>query len=223
MSHIRRQKRRRWWDCFEKAPQIESTDRHREDRILRQGSLEANLQQQYNQLEIIEEAPEETIKINTNYEVSDILVLDETPQTFKEQALYRYNCPVCLRYFSIILVGKWWGNYLCHFWADDFVQMDMKKPEFGVKWPLWGKPELDLEDVDPEKEVRNYGDSFVTAKDPNKQTTAIEESKMVQNEINNPSERQLDVDNFVKTDSNIIQEKDSMRFTVLSNMSSYFF
>lgn len=79
-----------------------------------------------------------------------------------------------------------------------------------------------MEDVDHEKEIKNYGDSFVTAKQPLKQSTRIEEEK----EVAKKEVKQTDdiyAHSFKHAETDGMMNHDQMRNTVLSSKSSYFF
>ncbi|CAI2374794.1 unnamed protein product [Moneuplotes crassus] len=100
-----------------------------------------------------------TLILSINKE--DIQYMDFTPESEEDQITYKYNCPVCLRYFDKILAGKCCGNYLCHLCIDDFIKMADRNKHYKMKCPMCNHEELDLQDADPEDEVKRYGNTFI--------------------------------------------------------------
>ena len=58
------------------------------------------------------------VRIQTKYSKRDILCRNDYPTGWDEQAcqdrkVFKYNCPICLRYFNHILVSNCCNNYIC--------------------------------------------------------------------------------------------------------------
>lgn len=95
------------------------------------------------------------VKINSALEIGDIAVYDYTP-TSTFQGKFRYSCPVCLRYFSHMLITACCANYLCYFCADDLTE---KTLHFEVRCPHCNATPIVLSDVEPGATVKVYSDS----------------------------------------------------------------
>ena len=166
-----RHKKRRWCDFFRKNklenvhPEVGETDQRlqRDPRIDRDEEIAIRLQNQYfsNQNLQVVEQPIITITIDSKIPTEDVKFMDFAPSNEQDKFTYRYNCPICLRYFNYMLVGKWWGNYLWHFWANDFIKMAQKNKDFSSKWPLCNNNEFHLEDVNLCDEIKRYGNTFL--------------------------------------------------------------
>lgn len=97
----------------------------------------------------------ESVKINSSLKPGEIAVSEYTP-TSTFQGVYRYNCPVCLRYFSHILISACCSNYLCSFCADD---LRANPSSFDVRCPHCNASPVIFNDVEPEAPVKFYSDS----------------------------------------------------------------
>ena len=93
--------------------------------------------------------------IESKYTVNDILKADETPPS-TQKAFMIFNCPICLRYLSHMLVTRCCNNYLCHLCAHE---LQNKELSFEVTCPHCKAQPLSLIDVDPQSIVKKYSDS----------------------------------------------------------------
>ena len=62
------------------------------------------------------------LRINSSVPSSQIEISETTPRDRATQIKYCYYCPICLRYFTRILVSDCCKNYLCLFCARDINQ-----------------------------------------------------------------------------------------------------
>ena len=91
------------------------------------------------QLEMMERQEEESegeiniINIDSKFKSHEVKHIDNYPEEEVDQITYKFNCPVCLRYFDKILAGKCCGNYLCHLCTDDFIKMGEKNKHFKMR------------------------------------------------------------------------------------------
>lgn len=58
------------------------------------------------------------VRINTSYlkdqiEYVDEYPIDETEEDRNLRKIYKYYCPICLRYFNHILISDCCNNYIC--------------------------------------------------------------------------------------------------------------
>lgn len=95
------------------------------------------------------------IIITSNYTPEEIEPKEITPASTLRN-VYKYSCPVCLRYFSKVLLTKCCNNYLCHHCAHD---LQNKELNFDVRCHYCSHQPVYLVDVDPEELVKKYSDS----------------------------------------------------------------
>jgi hypothetical protein len=100
----------------------------------------------------------EAVKINSTVRPSEIGVYDYTPTSTLEWK-YRYSCPVCLRYFSHMLISNCCRNYLCYFCAID---LSANSANFDARCPHCNNAPVLLYDVEAEAKVKLYSDSPTT-------------------------------------------------------------
>lgn len=60
------------------------------------------------------------VRIKTNYQKCDVMCIEELPlghseQEVNQRQVYKYYCPICLRYFNHILISDCCSNYICRF------------------------------------------------------------------------------------------------------------
>ena len=46
------------------------------------------------------------VRIKTNIQKSQVKYKDDYPSLIDEQKIYKYCCPICLRYFNTILISS---------------------------------------------------------------------------------------------------------------------
>lgn len=105
--------------------------------------------------------PAPKVFIQSKYSLADILKSDITPSSTQKQFML-FNCPICLRFFSLILQTQCCRNYICHFCVDELQNRDLN---FDVACPHCKSEPVHVVDVDLASTVKNYSDSpFGTAK-----------------------------------------------------------
>ena len=57
------------------------------------------------------------VKIESSLNLTQLEIAAGTPRSKTQQSKFPYYCPICLRYFSKILVSKCCKNYTCHYCA----------------------------------------------------------------------------------------------------------
>lgn len=100
-----------------------------------------------------QQAPPKVL-IDTKFKLQDIKFNDFTPSS-TQKAVFTYNCPICLRFFSTILILKCCKNYICHFCIDEL----SKATIFEVACPLCKASPVSVTDVDLASTVKRYSDS----------------------------------------------------------------
>lgn len=95
------------------------------------------------------------IIVTSNYTPEEIEPREITPASTM-RGIYKYSCPVCLRYFNRVLLTKCCNNYLCHHCAYD---LQNKELHFDVRCHYCSQQPVYLSDVDPNESVKKYSDS----------------------------------------------------------------
>jgi hypothetical protein len=94
------------------------------------------------------------VKVTTAIHTEQVLVLNFTPEKV-DRRKFPYNCPICMRFLSHILVTECCSNYVCHSCSDDIETNQMLQP----RCPHCAAEQLKLHDVEPSAQVRTYFDS----------------------------------------------------------------
>ena len=106
-----------------------------------------------------EESPDystpKKVIVESKFTTLDVQKSDVTPPTTQKMYMI-FNCPICMRYLSTILVGKCCGNYICHMCVDDLQKDHLS---FDVSCPHCKAEPLHAVDVDPLLSVKRYSDS----------------------------------------------------------------
>ena len=53
------------------------------------------------------------VRIKTKVSKKEIQFKDDFPEKESERHVYKYCCPICLRYFNKMLVSNCCNNYIC--------------------------------------------------------------------------------------------------------------
>ena len=95
------------------------------------------------------------IIVRSKLTLEDVQFSDVTPHSTTRQD-FKYNCPICMKYLTSILITNCCGNYLCHFCLAEY---QTKEVHFQICCPMCKAEPLILEDVDPSSAVKRYSDS----------------------------------------------------------------
>ena len=99
------------------------------------------------------------VRIKTNISKKDVLYKDELPENSTERKVYKYCCPICLRYFNTVLVASCWKNYICRLCIGDMAKRAKKDKNFVIRCSYCLEDDFRLDDVKPEETVKFYTDS----------------------------------------------------------------
>ena len=102
---------------------------------------------------IILQSPPSRISVKSRFSLQDVQSADFTPHSTSRQ-VYKYNCPICLKYLTTVLVSSCCRNYICHFCVED-----LKAREGDIRCPMCNLENVTLEDVDPTAAIKRYSDS----------------------------------------------------------------
>jgi hypothetical protein len=94
------------------------------------------------------------IFVDTKFKIEDVKCSEFTPAN-TQLGVFNYNCPICLRYFSTILVLKCCKQYICHLCIEDLG----KDVKFEVACPHCKAVPITASDVDFNSTVKRYSDS----------------------------------------------------------------
>lgn len=122
------------------------------------------------------------MRISTNFSKKEIEYVDEFPADDAAKRLkYKYNCPICLRFFNTILVSTCCQNYLCRLCIGEFAKKAKKDPTYLIKCPQCQKDDFRLNDVNLHATVKHYTDT--PCKFNKKQNSAMKLTPMESNEL----------------------------------------
>jgi hypothetical protein len=96
----------------------------------------------------------ENLIIETRFRQEDLSFSDFTPASTQKMTL-PYNCPICMRYFSTILVLKCCKQYICHYCISSLAE----NHTFEVACPHCKCIPIHAIDVEVGSSVRKYSDS----------------------------------------------------------------
>lgn len=109
------------------------------------------------------------VRVKSKFSTEEVEFVDFIiPEHGKELgAKYKFYCPICLRYFTHILLTTCCDNYLCHLCTDDLKTQELKDQDFKALCPFGchhtegntDKLKLRLTDVDPAAQIKRYSDS----------------------------------------------------------------
>ena len=84
---------------------------------------------------------------------------DFYPTDKGEKQLYKFQCPICLRYFNKMLVSSCCNNYICRFCIGEMAKRAKKDAKFIIRCPHCLEEDFRLEDVSINANVKFYSDT----------------------------------------------------------------
>lgn len=107
------------------------------------------------------------MRIKTNISKSDVKYIDDFPSNEADRKVYKYCCPICLRYFNTVLVSSCCKNYICRLCIGDMAKRAKKDTAFVIRCSYCQVDDYRLEDVKEEDTIKHYTDSpFKMTKTP---------------------------------------------------------
>ena len=106
-----------------------------------------------------------TVRINTSYlkdqiEYMEEYPLEETEEDRNLRKIYKYYCPICLRYFNHILISDCCNNYICRLCIGWQAKKAKRDENYTIKCSHCYKENFRLVDVDvTDKEIKYYTDT----------------------------------------------------------------
>ncbi|CAG9312271.1 unnamed protein product [Blepharisma stoltei] len=95
------------------------------------------------------------IKVESKLTPDQVKASDFTPAS-TQKGIFPYNCPICFKYLSNILVTQCCKNYICHLCISE---LQNKHVNFEIACPHCKAQPLIVEDVDLSVSVKRYFDS----------------------------------------------------------------
>jgi hypothetical protein len=92
------------------------------------------------------------IQIKSQLTLNEIKISKCTPKGLAELE-FRYGCPICMYYYSNILVTDCCKNYICHYCIEE-----MKSFKPNSKCPYCKHSTLTLKDPNPKDSIKKYFD-----------------------------------------------------------------
>ena len=92
----------------------------------------------------------EKIQLNTKYTVNEVKICKFTPRQ-SQNNMYAYMCPICMYFFSTVLVTKCCKNYLCHYCVEE-----MKTYKLNFSCPYCLHNSVVLEDPLQGDNIKKY-------------------------------------------------------------------
>ena len=87
----------------------------------------------------------------------DILFRDHYPQQdATERKIFKYHCPICIRYFNTVLVSSCCGNYICRFCIGDLAKKAKQIKSYHIQCSHCHASNYKLYDVAPNAPLRIY-------------------------------------------------------------------
>ena len=100
------------------------------------------------------------VRIKTNINKRDVKARDFYPiDDPLERKIFKYYCPICLRYFNHILVSTCCDNYICRFCIGDMARKAKQDVKFQIMCSHCTANDYKLLDVDPDAPLRVYTDT----------------------------------------------------------------
>eukprot|EP01017_Pseudomicrothorax_dubius_P010194 TRINITY_DN1360_c0_g1_i21.p1 TRINITY_DN1360_c0_g1~~TRINITY_DN1360_c0_g1_i21.p1 ORF type:complete len:303 (+),score=61.44 TRINITY_DN1360_c0_g1_i21:245-1153(+) len=107
----------------------------------------------------LQKSPERKLRSASKYTADDVEYVDE--RNPDQISTYRYNCPICFRFFNKILESECCNNYLCHYCFDDYNSQLAKNPKQEVACSFCGTRDPLYIDVAPNEKIKIYTDSLL--------------------------------------------------------------
>ena len=100
-------------------------------------------------VEVAEVRERNKVRIRTNISKRDVHYRDFYPaNNADERKVFKYYCPICLRYFNTILVSSCCDNYICRFCIGDMAKKAKNDSKFRILCSYCCTVQFKLVDVD---------------------------------------------------------------------------
>jgi hypothetical protein len=97
------------------------------------------------------------MRVKTMVPKNQIHCIDNYDQ--ERAGMYKYCCPVCLRYFNHILVSSCCHNYICRFCIGQMSKKAKVNDQYVIRCVHCMTNDFKLKDVQPEDPIKEYTDT----------------------------------------------------------------
>ena len=97
------------------------------------------------------------MRVTSTVNKQDLKWVDE--YSLEEADIYKFYCPVCLRYFNHILTSNCCNNYICRFCIGDMAKRAKFANNYVIRCTHCYKDEFLLTDADESLKPREYTDT----------------------------------------------------------------
>jgi DNA-directed RNA polymerase subunit RPC12/RpoP len=97
------------------------------------------------------------IEVLSRFTVNEVKVSKLTPKCTQD-GIFKYECPICMYFFTAILVSKCCRNYVCHYCIEE-----IKSNRIDAACPHCRSRPLLLADPQPEDSVRVYSERMLNS------------------------------------------------------------
>lgn len=133
------------------------------------------------------------MRIKTQIAKMDVRCVVDYPE--EKDSVYRYCCPICLRYFNAILVSSCCQNYICRLCIGEMAKRAKKHKQFVIKCAHCLESDFKLTDVNPDEQLKYYTDT--PFKEP--KTPQFQPSVRLKDALLSPPRFNVDEDTALKT------------------------
>lgn len=104
------------------------------------------------------------MQLTTKVTEGDVQFVDLQPSERDERYKFKFNCPLCLRYFNHMLQSGCCENYICHLCTRDLKAREDRESQFKVECPYRCSSSQSgkfiLTDVPHDAKIKRYADSM---------------------------------------------------------------
>ncbi|OMJ66860.1 hypothetical protein SteCoe_36157 [Stentor coeruleus] len=99
------------------------------------------------------------IEVLSSFTMNEVKVSKMTPKCTQND-IFKYECPICMYFFTAILVSNCCRNYVCHYCIEE-----IKSNRIDAACPHCRSRPLLLTDPHPEDSVRVYSERYINIDD----------------------------------------------------------
>ena len=100
------------------------------------------------------------VRIRTKISKKEVQCRDYYPADHpEERKVFKYYCPICLRYFNTVLVSSCCDNYICRLCIGDLAKKAKQDAKFSINCAHCCESDFKLIDVDKDAPLRVYTDT----------------------------------------------------------------
>ena len=90
------------------------------------------------------------MRVRSKVSKDEVEYRDEYPKNKEEREIFKYACPVCLRYFNKMLISSCCNNYLCRLCIGNMAKKAKGNKDYTIYCPHCTANDFKLDDVKPD-------------------------------------------------------------------------